>query len=275
MGHAASGGGRVGQPVEVVTSELHSAAARLADAGQRLQDGLSSVDLEVGQLLGSGWQGGAASAYQTEWDKWHTGAGQVVRGLQTMSELLRRAADEYARTDHQAADAVRSSFQPGNAAGPGSSPAGPSPTGQTAVDAMSDRGVADTAASMNLAQPVAETGGQVAQGLAQTAGQMAGGLAQAAVGLAQVATGVAQGVVGLAQQAAQTQSDRDETGEQPDAEKRDHDGQERVDESDERDYDADGHGGAAASDDSASTAPVHAPPVEPRPTTRAVGRSDG
>lgn len=268
----------MGQPVEVVTSELHSAAARLADAGQRLQDGLSSVDLEVGQLLGSGWKGRAASAYETEWDKWHTGAGQVVRGLQTMSELLRRAADEYARTDQQSADAVGSSFQPGDAAGPGSSPAGPSPSGQTAVDAMSNRGVAETAASMNLTQPAAEAGDQGAQGLGQTTGQVAGGLAQAAAGLAQVATGIAQSVVGLAQQAAHAQPNGEQTpGEKAEKEKRDEgdDREERADESDERDHDADGHGGAAASDDSASTAPVQAPPVEPRPTTRAVGRSDG
>ena len=46
------------QSVEVVVSELDLAATRLADAGQRLQDGLSGVDLEVGQLLGSGWTGG-------------------------------------------------------------------------------------------------------------------------------------------------------------------------------------------------------------------------
>ncbi|MDF1910491.1 WXG100 family type VII secretion target, partial [Mycolicibacterium smegmatis] len=28
------------------------------------------------QLLGSGWKGGAASAYSEQWDKWHNGAGQ-------------------------------------------------------------------------------------------------------------------------------------------------------------------------------------------------------
>ena len=38
--------------VEVVVSELQAASERLRDAGQRLQDGLSSVDLETRQLLG-------------------------------------------------------------------------------------------------------------------------------------------------------------------------------------------------------------------------------
>lgn len=67
----------MGQSVEVVVSELHSAAARLGDAGQRLQGGLSSADLEVGRLLGSGWKGGAASAFETAWDQWHGGAGEA------------------------------------------------------------------------------------------------------------------------------------------------------------------------------------------------------
>ena len=87
--------------VEVVVSELQAASERLRDAGQRLQDGLSSVDLETRQLLGSGWKGDAASAYGPAWDKWHDGAGQVVRGLQTMADLLSLAGKEYAKTDQQ------------------------------------------------------------------------------------------------------------------------------------------------------------------------------
>ena len=48
--------------VEVVTSELHVAAGRLRASAQRLQDGLSSVDLETSNLLSSGWKGEAATA---------------------------------------------------------------------------------------------------------------------------------------------------------------------------------------------------------------------
>jgi WXG100 family type VII secretion target len=171
--------------VEVVVSELHLAAARLQDAGQRLQDGLSSVDLQTRELLGSGWKGEAASAFGQEWEKWHSGAGQVVRGLQTMSDLLTVAGKEYAKTDEQAAGAVASSFQGtggsnGIAAGnsPGSAVAGSSPGGAG--------GANDMAQLMNLTQPVSQMGGHVAQGLAQ-AGQVAAGLAQAAAGIAQQA----------------------------------------------------------------------------------------
>ena len=112
-------------------SELHAAAERLRDAGQRLQDGLSSVDLETQQLLGSGWKGGAASAYAPAWDQWSTGAGQVVRGLQTMADLLNIAGKEYAKTDQQSGDALNATMQTGGggapAGGGGGSPAAAGP----------------------------------------------------------------------------------------------------------------------------------------------------
>ncbi|MFC7672714.1 WXG100 family type VII secretion target [Mycolicibacterium sp. GCM10028919] len=101
----------MGQSVEVVVSELDSAAARLDDAAQRLRDGLSGVDDETMQLLGSGWKGGAASAYAPAWEKWHDGAQQVVEGLQRMSELLTIAGKEYAKTDESASGALGTTVQ--------------------------------------------------------------------------------------------------------------------------------------------------------------------
>lgn len=184
----------MGPSVEVVVSELHSAAARLADAGQRLQDGLSAVDVEVGQLLGSGWKGGAASAYDREWEKWHDGAGQVVLGLQTMSQLLTVAGKEYAKTDEQNAAAVSSSFQGAGGSGgeatgssPGGQGAGPSSTGQ---GGGVGGGIEGLAQQMNLGQsmmaPVSQIG-QAVTGLAQQIGQAVTGAAQTASGLAQEA----------------------------------------------------------------------------------------
>lgn len=99
--------------IEVVVSELHAAAARLGDAGQRLQDGLSNMDLETRDLLGSGWKGAAASAYGPAWEQWHDGAGQVIRGLQTMSELLSLAGNEYAKTDAQSGEVLDSTMRLG------------------------------------------------------------------------------------------------------------------------------------------------------------------
>lgn len=103
----------MGRSVDVVVSELSEAAARLRDVGQRLQDGLSSVDLQTRELLGSGWKGDAATAYGTAWDRWHNGAGQVVRSVQAMSDLLSLAGKEYAKTDEQAGAVIDSTMRGG------------------------------------------------------------------------------------------------------------------------------------------------------------------
>lgn len=207
----------MGGSVEVVVSELDSAAGRVADAGQRLQDGLSAVDLSVEELLGKGWKGGAATAYTAEWDKWHSGAGQIVRALQVMSESLEAAGSHYAATDQQAAATVGSSFQPTSGApegAPTGSPAGPG-AGAAQFD-QSARGGASSgqggsgamAEMMNLGQPAAQAG----QALGQATGQFAAGLAQ-------VAAGIAQAVTALAQQAAQA-AEKDDP-EKDDAERSD------------------------------------------------------
>lgn len=180
----------MGQSVEVVVSELHSAAGRLQDAGQRLQDGLSRVDLETSQLLGSGWKGDAASAFSKAWEQWHGGAGQIVRGLQTMSQLLTVAGKEYAKTDEQAAGAIGSSGQAMDGSGggaPGGQGAALVSNAQGASAAGAGQPTRSLAQQMNLAPPsqIGQIGGQVTAGLGQAA--------QAAAGLVQRATEAAAG----------------------------------------------------------------------------------
>lgn len=181
-------------------SELQAAAERLRDAGQRLQDGLSGVDLETRQLLGSGWKGDAASAYGPAWDQWHTGAGQVIRGLQTMADLLNLAGKEYAKTDEQSGQALNATMQsggggggaPGGAGGGvGSGPSGGGAgTGSTAVPAP----VADLAQQMNLDQ--LSSAGQSA---GSVPGQLGGIVAQATQMAGEVAGQVTQMVEGAIQ----------------------------------------------------------------------------
>lgn len=208
----------MGESVEVATSELHLAADRLRGAGQRLQDGLSSVDLETGNLLASGWKGEAATAFEKYWDQWHNGAGQVVRALQTMSEALHTAAASYQAADEQAGGALGSTMQGGGGSGAGAGGGGGSPSGgsvptsagapvsgdsagqhgaggQTAGTAGSQSGLAE---QMNLGQTMAPMS-QAAGIPAQVAGQLAGGLLQAGT----MAAGAAQQAVQLATQAAQ------------------------------------------------------------------------
>ncbi|MGN7778505.1 WXG100 family type VII secretion target [Mycolicibacterium sp. 22603] len=192
--------------VEVITSELHVAADRLRASAQRLQDGLSSVDLETSNLLSSGWKGEAASAFGKYWDQWHNGAGQVVRALQTMSDALDEAGRVYAAQDEEAGRALGSAMQGG---GTGSGGGGGSPAGGAAPAAASSTGGSTAAAgagsgqaggagvsapsladSMNLGQVIqplsqlgaipAQMAGQLTAGLVQ-AGQIAAGAAQQAV----------------------------------------------------------------------------------------------
>ncbi len=185
--------------VEVVTSELHVAAGRLRASAQRLQDGLSSVDLETSNLLSSGWKGEAATAFGKYWDQWHNGAGQVVRALQTMSDALDEAGRVYAAQDEEAGRALVSSMQGGSGSGGGTggggAPAGAaSSTGGSAAPAGASSGQAGGAGSladsMNLGQVVqplsqlgaipAQMAGQLTAGMVQ-AGQIAAGAAQQAV----------------------------------------------------------------------------------------------
>lgn len=178
----------MGQSVEVVTSELHLAAERLSGAGQRLQDGLSAVDLESGNLLGSGWQGEAAAAFDKYWDQWHNGAGQVIRALQTMSDALNVAARNYAATDENAGGALDGTMQ--GSGGGVAGGAGVSGSGQ-APNLSQQMNLGDVVQPMSQAVGMpAQLGEQLTGGLTQ-AGQMAAGAAQQAV---QMATAPAQQV---------------------------------------------------------------------------------
>jgi len=238
----------MGQSVEVVTSELQLAAERLRSSGQRLQDGLSSVDLETSNLLASGWKGEAATAFEKYWDQWHSGAGQVVRALQTMSDALRVAATNYAATDENAGGALDSTMQ-GAGGGSGGSGAGGGASGGSGSQSVSGSGAgsgsavgqqADLAQQMNLGevmQPMSQAVGMPAQ----TAGQLTGGLMQAGTTAAGMAQQVVQMATELAQQAEAAEQD-------PEAEP----------------------DGAAAGTEPAAPAPVDGPaePAADQPTAR-------
>jgi WXG100 family type VII secretion target len=254
----------VGGSVEVVVSELNLAATRLEAAGQRLQDGLSAVDLETQQLLGSGWKGDAASAFGKAWEQWHGGAGQVVRGLQTMAQLLTVAGKEYAKTDQQSAGAIGSSGQATDGTGNGApgSPAVPAASGSPSAPGASSPAVGDIEA---LAQQIPELAQQAMAPVAavgQVLGQLAQGLAQAGQAAAQIAMQAAQqsgqGQPGGAEGDATTDddsSDEDRTKDKDEkpAESDDADDKKTVGESEQADEEA------ASDEQSTLKAPVQTP----------------
>lgn len=87
----------------VTPAELESVSAELHTLAEGMRSGLSSLDGQVADLLGTGWSGSAASAYHGVWTEWHDGANQVAQGLTAMSSLLTEAASRYAATDQSAA----------------------------------------------------------------------------------------------------------------------------------------------------------------------------
>ena len=184
----------MGRSVEVVVSELQAAAERLRDAGQRMQDGLSGVDLETRQLLGSGWKGDAASAYGPAWDQWHTGAGQVIRGLQTMADLLNLAGREYAKTDEQSGEALNATMRGGGGAPRGGGGGGSVPGAAGGTKSAPPAPVADLAQQMDLDQ--LSSAGQAA---GSVPGQLSGVLAQATQMAGEVAGQVTSMVEGAVQ----------------------------------------------------------------------------
>ena len=255
-----------------------AASARFKDAAQQLQDGLSSVDLETTQLLGSGWKGGAATAFGTAWDGWHNGAGQVVRGLQSMGDMLSLAGKEYAKGDSDNARALQSTMGGGGGAAAGGSSSGSSGSssgaGSGAAQSGSSPGGAGGAGGADqlggLAQQMVGALGQV--------GQVAGGIAQAAGQAAQLATGIVQAATQGQQGGADSAGKDAADDSKDDKDKAGRDKAEKEKDETERDSETDGTAGPSVEQrglkapvvDGPVDAPVDSPvtPLPARPQTR-------
>jgi WXG100 family type VII secretion target len=94
--------------LQVSDSMLVGVAKSLRFVADDTNTGLSSLDGELSKLLGSGWTGQAGSAFGEVWAKWHEGAENVVRGLQSMASALEQAAQGYAGADAEGRAAVES-----------------------------------------------------------------------------------------------------------------------------------------------------------------------
>lgn len=70
--------------------------------------GLTSLDGELASLLGSGWTGEAGSAFGEAWTRWHEGAENLVKGLESMASALEQAVQAYGSTDADGQAAVES-----------------------------------------------------------------------------------------------------------------------------------------------------------------------
>ena len=94
--------------LQVTEARLASTAADLRSVVEETLAGLSNLDDQLSGLLGSGWTGQAGSAFDGVWKRWHEGAEQLVRGLDTMAGLLEEAAHGYSKTDASGGTAIDS-----------------------------------------------------------------------------------------------------------------------------------------------------------------------
>lgn len=94
--------------LEVSESVVAGVAKELRSAVDATHSGLANLDGELAGLFGSGWTGQAGSAFGQVWTRWHEGAENVVKGLESMASALEQAAQGYGATDAEARSAVES-----------------------------------------------------------------------------------------------------------------------------------------------------------------------
>lgn len=90
--------------LQVTEAALQAVAQEVRAVVDETRSGLTTLD----GLLGSGWTGQAGSAFGDVWQRWHDGAENMLRGLDTMAGLLDEAAQGYHSTDTGGASAVDS-----------------------------------------------------------------------------------------------------------------------------------------------------------------------
>ena len=94
--------------LQVTESQVLAVAGDLRAVVEETRSGLSNLDSQLSSLLGSGWTGQAGSAFGGVWQRWHEGAEELIRGLDTMAAALDEAAQGYHQTDAGGAAAVNS-----------------------------------------------------------------------------------------------------------------------------------------------------------------------
>jgi WXG100 family type VII secretion target len=94
--------------LQVTEAQVAAVAGELRSVAEETRTGLTSLDGQLSGLLGSGWTGQAGSAFGDVWQRWHEGAEQLVRGLDTMAGMLDEAAQGYHQTDASGGAAIDS-----------------------------------------------------------------------------------------------------------------------------------------------------------------------
>ncbi|MEV0331356.1 WXG100 family type VII secretion target [Nocardia sp. NPDC050717] len=85
----------MGSEFTVDLDELEQLVAALAGFAGFINDHLDEIDDRVAGLVGTGWEGIAADAYQVAHQQWSTGARDFVEGIRDMSTAAKTAHTRY------------------------------------------------------------------------------------------------------------------------------------------------------------------------------------
>ena len=84
--------------IGVQSEELRQQAAAVKVGAGEVNDILSRLTGQI-QTLASSWEGAASAAFQSRWQEWQTGAGQVQQAMDSMGIFLDEAARTYEQTE--------------------------------------------------------------------------------------------------------------------------------------------------------------------------------
>jgi len=83
----------------VTPAELAAGDVFVHEAAHRARQAVGGLRLEAAELLGGGWQGGAAAAFRSAWAGWLSGALLAVEALDELARLTGAAGTSYVGTD--------------------------------------------------------------------------------------------------------------------------------------------------------------------------------
>jgi len=69
-------------------------AQALWGGAEQLRNRLAELGAQVSEMLG-GWRGTSGGAYNSAWELWHRGAGEVEVGLSMLARLVAQAGGGY------------------------------------------------------------------------------------------------------------------------------------------------------------------------------------
>jgi len=92
--------------IKVTSEDLQILSGHVDSGSGSIQDQLSRLQSEVGNVVGGDWMGSASGAFSERYDEWNRSAAGLKDALDGIRDLLAHAATQYQQTE----DAIRSAM---------------------------------------------------------------------------------------------------------------------------------------------------------------------